>query len=140
MVRPGLKLRLVRALQVRLINPRQKRTAGLPGAPTVLLETVGRKSGKRRETPITNALDGDILWIVAMFGLQAHYVQNILAEPRVRVKVGGDWREGTARVVEDDDVRTRLASLDPAYASMLRRAGTNLLTVRVDLDPASVKP
>lgn len=135
MARPGLKVRLARTLQVRLINPRKKRTAGLPGAPGALLETVGRKSGKRRQAPVLNGLDGDTFWIVSMFGRQAHYVRNILAQPRVRVKVGGSWREGTARVVEDDDAKARIARLDPDSESAARRFGTDLLTVRVDLDP-----
>jgi deazaflavin-dependent oxidoreductase (nitroreductase family) len=135
MARPGLKVRLTRTLQVRLLNPRHKRIAGMPGVRAALLETVGRKTRERRQTPVLYGLDGDTLWIVSMFGQQAHYVRNILAEPRVRVKVGGSWRGGTARVVEDDDAKARIARIDPLNTSAARRYGTDHLTVRVDLDP-----
>jgi hypothetical protein len=64
-------------------------------------------------------------------------VRNIEANPRVRVKVVGVWREGTARIVADDDPMERLKSLDPRTASQVKRLGTDLLTIRVDLDQAS---
>lgn len=135
MARPDRKVRLTRTLQVRLLNPRHKSIAGMPGVRAALLETVGRKTGERRQTPVLYGLERDTLRIVSMFGQQAHYVRNILTEARVRVKVGGTWREGTARGVEDDDAKARIARIDPLNASAARRYGTDHLTVRVDLDP-----
>ena len=40
----------------------------------------------------------------------AHSVKNIQVDPRVRVRVrvGGRWRTGTAHILEDDDPRARL--------------------------------
>ena len=56
------------------------------------------------------------------------------ATPRVRVQLRGHWREGTAHLLDDDDPRARLRKL-PAYNSfMVRLVGTNLLTIRIDLD------
>ena len=108
---------------------------------TALLETTGRKSGKTRRNPVTDGLDGDTFWIVAEHGRQAGYVQNIEANPRVRVLVAGRWRTGTAHLMQDDDPRLRLsyiASQRPRSrmdAATVRLMGTELLTIRVDLDP-----
>lgn len=132
-----MKRRLVKLLQKRLINPRMRGTAGNPGQRYALLETIGRKSGQPRQTPVGNGLDGDLFWIVAEHGRAADYVRNIEANPRVRVKVDGVWREGTARIVADDDPVERLKSLDPRTASEVKRLGTDLLTIRVDVDQAS---
>ncbi len=81
---------------------------GLPAPGTAILETIGRKSGERRRNPVTNGLDDGVFWIVAEHGRRASYVRNIEANPRVRVRVGRRWHQGTARVVPDDDPRERL--------------------------------
>lgn len=120
-------------IQKHLVNPVAKRVAGyFPG--TALLETTGRKSGVARRTPISDGLDGDVFWIVAEQGRRAQYVKNIVAEPRVRIRVRRRWREGTARVVADDDPDLRRRSLPRVNAWFVRVAGADLLTVRVDLD------
>jgi deazaflavin-dependent oxidoreductase (nitroreductase family) len=100
-----------------------------------LLETTGRKSGKPWRNPVGNGLKGDTFWIVAEHGHQAGYVKNIKANPRVRLRVGGRWRTGTAHVLEHDDARMRQKSLRRVNAAFVRLMGTELLTVRVDLDP-----
>lgn len=46
---------------------------------TALLETISRKTGARRVTPVTNGLDGDVFWIVTEHGHNANYVRNIPA-------------------------------------------------------------
>jgi deazaflavin-dependent oxidoreductase (nitroreductase family) len=115
---------------------------GIPAPGTAILETIGRKSGERRTTPVTNGLDGEVFWIVTEHGHRAAYVLNIEANPRVRVRTGLGWRKGTARTVPDDDPRERLryiASLHPitrVNTATVRLMQTDLLTVRVDLDPA----
>ncbi|HLT10566.1 MAG TPA: nitroreductase/quinone reductase family protein, partial [Micromonosporaceae bacterium] len=68
-----------------------------------LLETIGRRSGEPRYTPVGNGLDGDTFWLVAVHGDQADYVRNIYANHRVRVKVGGVWRSGVAVPMPEDD-------------------------------------
>jgi deazaflavin-dependent oxidoreductase (nitroreductase family) len=99
-----------------------------------LLETTGRKSGQPRTTPVGNGLEGDTFWIVAEHGLRAGYVRNIQANPRVRVLVAGRWRPGTAQLLPDDDPRERQRTLPGLNARVVRLMGTDLLTVRVDLD------
>ena len=101
-----------------------------------LLETTGRRSGAPRRVPVGNGLRGDTFWIVSEHGYESDYVKNIQANPQVRVKVGREWRTGTARVLPDDDVRARFRTLGrPVNDSMVRLAGSSLMTVRIDLDP-----
>jgi deazaflavin-dependent oxidoreductase (nitroreductase family) len=122
------------ALARYVANPIVKRVAGyVPW--WVLLETVGRKSGLPRRNPVGNGLDGNTLWIVSEHGTRSGYVKNVLADPRVRVRVGRRWRTGTAHVLEDDDVRARLASMRRFNAALVRAVGTDPTTVRIDLDP-----
>jgi deazaflavin-dependent oxidoreductase (nitroreductase family) len=100
-----------------------------------LLETTGRRSGKPRRNPVGNGLKGDTFWIVADHGHDAEYVKNIKENPRVRVRVDGRWRTGTAHVMPDDDPVERQKQLRPVNAAIVRAMGTNLLTIRIDLDP-----
>jgi deazaflavin-dependent oxidoreductase (nitroreductase family) len=102
----------------------------------VLLETTGRVSGKPRRTPIGGRLDGAAFWFVSDHGGAANYVQNIKANNRVRVRIRGRWHAGTAAPLPDDDPRARLATLPRFNSSMVRALGTDLLTVRIDLDRA----
>jgi deazaflavin-dependent oxidoreductase (nitroreductase family) len=115
---------------------------GLPAPGTAILETTGRKSGQPRRTPVTNGLDGDVFWIVTEHGHRAAYVLNIKANPRVRVRTGLGWRAGTAHVLPDDDPRERLRQITQIRpitrinTATVRLMQTDLLTVRIDLDPA----
>jgi hypothetical protein len=87
---------------------------------------------------------GKQFWIVAEHGMKAGYVRNLVRHPRVRVKLrkglGARWHTGTAHVLSDDDPRERqrwLAGQLPssaANAAAVRLFGTELLTVRIDLD------
>ncbi|MFC7672591.1 nitroreductase/quinone reductase family protein [Mycolicibacterium sp. GCM10028919] len=99
-----------------------------------LLETTGRKSGQPRRTPLGGSRIGDEFWFVSEFGDQSQYVKNIQANPRVRVRLRGRWHSGLAHLVRDDDPRRRLESLPSFNSFGVRTFGTNLLTIRVDLD------
>lgn len=99
-----------------------------------LLETIGRKSGLPRRNPVGNGLQGDTFWIVSEHGRRAGYVRNIEANPRVRIRVNGRWRTGTAHPLPDDDPRERQRQLSRFNSGLVRVMGTELLTVRVDLD------
>jgi deazaflavin-dependent oxidoreductase (nitroreductase family) len=108
---------------------------GIAGKSVALLETIGRKSGQPRRTPVGNGLRGDAFWIVTEHGHRAAYVRNIKANPRVRVKLGRTWHEGTAHILEDDDPRERMRTLGRGMNDgMVRLIGTEHLTIRVDLD------
>ncbi len=132
------KRRLVTAIQVKLLNRPVRALAArglLPGV--ALLETTGRRSGRPRRTPVSNGLDraSDTFWIVAEMGARAAYVRNIEADPHVRIRLRRGWRSGTAHVLEAEDPRARLRSIPWVAALGVRAMGTDLLVVRVDLDP-----
>ena len=133
----------VHFIQKRLVNPvvrtALERGVRIPGY--AVLETVGRKSGLPRRNPVGDGLDGDTFWIVAEHGRRAAYVRNLEANPRVRVRVRGKWRSGTAVTLPDDDPRERQRIMSKGRpgvrfnAAAVRTFGTDLLTVRIDLDP-----
>jgi deazaflavin-dependent oxidoreductase (nitroreductase family) len=133
---PG-KREAVTAFQTRLLNPLVRRAIGRGWAPPgyAILETTGRRSGAPRRTPVGDGLRGDAFWIVAEYGRRAGYVRNIEANPRVRVFTGRRWRTGTAHVLPDDDPRERQRDLPRLNALLVRAVGTDLLTIRIDLDP-----
>jgi deazaflavin-dependent oxidoreductase (nitroreductase family) len=132
------KRRFVRALQVHVLNPPVRALAARGLAPSVaLLETTGRRSGEPRRTPVTNGLQRgtDTFWLVAEHGRKAGYVRNIEADPRVRVRVGRRWRSGVAHVLDDDDPIARQRVLPRLNSIAVRTLGSELVTVRIDLDP-----
>ena len=141
-----MKWRIVHGLQKYLLNPsvRLLLSLGLVPPTYALLETRGRKSGKPRRTPVGNGLDDRTFWIVAEHGSKAGYVRNLEHDPRVRVKIRNGlrytWRKGTAHVLPDDDPRNRQKQLGKGHpgrwlnALVVRTVGTELLTVRIDLE------
>jgi deazaflavin-dependent oxidoreductase (nitroreductase family) len=134
-----LKRKVSKLASAKLANPVVRRLLerGLMPRTHALLETTGRSSGVPRRTPVGNGLRGDTFWIVSEHGYESAYVKNIQANPRVRVKVGRTWREGTAHILPDDDVRARMRELGrPANDAIVRLAGSSLMTLRVDLDPS----
>jgi deazaflavin-dependent oxidoreductase (nitroreductase family) len=140
------KQRVVHPLQKSVVNPIVKLAWGLGMGPPgdALLETIGRRTGQPRRTPVCDGLEGETFWLVAQQGRRADYVRNIEANPRVRVKVRSGWRttwlSGTAHILDDDDPRERQRTL--GRGNLARRLcfsasgamSTSPLTVRVDLD------
>jgi len=132
------KRRISTALAVRVVNPvvRWAVRHGLAPGSYAILETIGRRSGEPRRTPVGHLVDGGAVWIVAEHGARAGYVHNIRANPRVRIKLRDGWRDGTAQVLDDDDPQARLRRMGLRLnALVVRLMGTDLLTVRIDLDP-----
>ena len=141
-----MKHRIVHTLQKYVFNPPVKMLFAMGVAPPgyALLETTGCKTGKARSTPVGAGRVGNRFWIVAEHGMKSGYVRNLVRHPRVRVKLrnglGAKWHSGTAHVLPDDDPRERqrwLAGQLPsavANAAAVRLFGTELLTVRIDLD------
>jgi deazaflavin-dependent oxidoreductase (nitroreductase family) len=137
---------IVHTLQKYVLNPPIKLALvlGLPLPGYALLETKGRKTGKPRRTPVGNGLVANQFWLVAEHGMKAGYVRNIERDPHVRLKLRKglwyQWHTGTAHLLTDDDPRDRqrwLAGQLPSSAGNARAVrlfGTQLLTVRIDLD------
>jgi deazaflavin-dependent oxidoreductase (nitroreductase family) len=76
------------------------------GLPTLLLTTIGRKSGKLRRTALIYGQDGNNYIVVASNGGATHHpqwYQNLVKTPVVNIQVGADKftaqaRTATARV------------------------------------------
>ena len=141
-----MKHRIVHTLQKYFLNPPIKLALamGLPLPGYALLETTGRMTGKPRHTPVGHGRIGKQFWLVAEHGMKAGYVRNIERDPHVRLKLREGlrtrWHSGIAHLLSDDDPRERqrwLASHLPSSggnARVVRLFGTQLLTVRIDLD------
>jgi len=64
------------------------------------LTTTGRKTGMRREIEIWFVQADGNVYILAEHGYKAHWVQNILANPRVHVRLGDQQWDGLARLLD----------------------------------------
>jgi deazaflavin-dependent oxidoreductase (nitroreductase family) len=73
-----------------------------------LVETIGRRSGSIRHTPIMCTREGDSLWLIAQHGRHAGWVRNFEASPEVRVRLGRHWLTGVAELLPEDDVKARI--------------------------------
>jgi deazaflavin-dependent oxidoreductase (nitroreductase family) len=122
------KRRIVHTVQRLMVNPVGRKL------PVTMLETIGRKSGQPRLTAVGGRVVDDQFWMVSEHGGHSHYVLNIEANPRVRVRIGGRWRSGTAHLLPDDDAVARLSQLPSMNSAVVKLMGSDLLTVRVDLD------
>ena len=141
-----MKHRIVHTLQKYVLNPPIKLAlgVGLPLPGYAMLETKGGNTGKPRRTPVGDGRIGNQFWLVAEHGMKAGYVRNIERDPHVRLKLRGrlrfHWHTGTAHLLLDDDPRERqrwLATQLPSSAGNARAErlfGTQLLTIRIDLD------
>ncbi len=142
-----LKRYLFRLVERHLVNPLTRRAvfAGRLGSTWAVLETTGRRTGATRRTPVANGLRGDTFWLISAHGPYAHYFQNLLAEPRVRIGLASHgrlhWRSGVAQPLPGDDARARHRELGRGRFGywldglVLRAGATHPTTVRVDLDP-----
>lgn len=141
-----MRSRVIDRLQKSVINPLDRLAFALRTPPPgdALLETVGRRTGQPRVTPVCDCLEGSTFWIVAQRGRDADYVKNIEANPRVRVKgslSNSAWRAVTADILDDDDPKERIRII--GRGNRWRRlclqasasATINPLTIRIDLDP-----
>lgn len=123
-----LKRRIVHGAQRRIVNPVGRQL------PVTMLETVGRKSGEPRHTAVGGRVVGNQFWMVSEHGDRSHYVLNIKANPAVRLRINGQWRTGTAHLLPDDDPVARLKALPALNSAVVRAVGSDLLTLRIDLD------
>ena len=74
--------------------------AKVKGAPVLLLDHVGRKSGKKRTTPVLYMADGDDLVIVGSRGgsdATPAWLLNLMAMGSCTVQVGRERRSVSAR-------------------------------------------
>ncbi len=66
-------------LQRAILNPRQMRSAGTPGASASVIRHRGRISGRPYETPVGAVAAGDGFVIALPYGSRANWLHNVLA-------------------------------------------------------------
>lgn len=134
--------RLRRMIEKNVSNPPMRFGVrkGLVPPSFALLETTGRRTGRRRQTPVGGAIIDEAFWLVAERGRRSDYVQNLLEDPHVKVFVERHWRNGLATVLPDDDPWHRRRDLDRRHGLNGRMDGaiwrfnaTTPLTIRIDL-------
>lgn len=88
------------------------------GSPLLVLRTVGRRTGKVRESPMLFVGHGDGYAVVASNAasqrLPAWWL-NLQDQPECDVFVGGRWRAMRARAARDDEASALWPRLDEAY-------------------------
>ena len=73
----------------------------LVGRIILLLTTTGRRSGKKRVTPLQYEMIGADYYLGAARGVKADWVRNIQIDPQVELRVGAKYFQGTAEVITD---------------------------------------
>ena len=92
-------LDLQRRINRRVVNPRQMRTAGSPGAYAGVVHHVGRRSGTPYATPVVPFPADDGFVIVLPYGTRPDWVRNVLAAGTATIV-----HEGRTFDVEDPHV------------------------------------
>jgi F420H(2)-dependent quinone reductase len=96
---------------LRLHEQLYKRSGGwighrMIGVPTLLLSTVGRRSGASRTNALVYARDGEDYLVVASNGGADNppaWLYNLRADPAVEIQIARERRKATARVIEATD-------------------------------------
>lgn len=114
---------------------------GGPGVlPTLLLTTIGRKSGAPRPLPLIYGEAGDACVVIASKGgapEHPFWFRNLEANPECEVQVGRKRFRARARVAEGEErarLWTQMAKIYPPYDEYQQRAGGRLIPVVV-LEP-----
>jgi deazaflavin-dependent oxidoreductase (nitroreductase family) len=115
--------------------------AGGPGVlPTLLLTTIGRKSGEPRPLPLIYGEAGKSYVVIASKGgMPDHPVwfRNLEANPNCDLMVGAKKLKARARVAEGEERERRwkqLVAIYPPYADYQKNASPRVIPVVV-LDP-----
>jgi len=106
----------IRRMNRALINPRQMKTAGTPGAFAAVLRHVGRKSGKQYETPIGVSTTSDSLVVALPYGPDTDWMKNLMTAGSATIVYEGE-------TIEVDEPRVvPVASMMHAFGPSDRRA------------------
>ena len=97
------------------------------GIPALVLVTTGAKTGLRRASPLLYVRDGrDFLIVGTNFGQLHHpaWTNNLLAEPRAAVEIGGESVPVVATLLDEGEFSAswpRFVATYPGYAGYLER-------------------
>jgi deazaflavin-dependent oxidoreductase (nitroreductase family) len=107
-------------LQRAVINPRQMRSAGQPGASTAVIRHRGRASGRALETPVGVVAMDDGFVIALVYGPRTHWVRNVLASGSATiVHEGQTYQVDRPEIVPMQAVVARFAAGDQRGFRML---------------------
>lgn len=91
-----------------------------PTRAVCVLETTGRKTGKKRQVPVLFLRDGDRFWVMASnYGQERHpgWSANLLADPQARITIGSYSSFVTARLASDQEKKEKWPELLELYPS-----------------------
>jgi deazaflavin-dependent oxidoreductase (nitroreductase family) len=121
-----------------MLRTQGRRSAlGPSGAPTLVLETTGRRSGLPRLTPLVFVREGDSVVVLGSnFGRPRHpsWTSNLLAEPRAVVKAGGHDVPVLATLLDGDEAEAafeRFAALSRVYPAYRGRTDRAMRLIRL---------
>ena len=110
----------------------------IKGAPILLLDHIGRRTGEHRTTPLIYLEHGDALVIVASRGgspAPPAWWLNLTAHPETTVRVGRERRSVRARQAtpeEQTELWPRLVTMFPDYEVYQRRTERRLPVILLE--------
>lgn len=121
-----------------LVRSEGKRTVlGPIGAPVMLLETIGRKSGRTRVSPLLFARDGGSIIVVGSnFGQEHHpaWTGNLLADPAAVAVVRGRRIPVRAELLAGDEAEAgyqRMVEVTKVYSAYRGRTDREIRVFRL---------
>jgi deazaflavin-dependent oxidoreductase (nitroreductase family) len=112
---------------------------GIPRPPytrnnALVVETLGRRSGKRHRIPVGYLDDNGRIIVVVEDGLRANWVRNAMArDGRLRIHLRGRWREARLRVL-DESPESYLTRMNRIHAGFVRLEASTPGVVELLLD------
>jgi deazaflavin-dependent oxidoreductase (nitroreductase family) len=110
---------------------------GRSSLPTLLLTTIGAKSGLERTVPLMYCQDGDGFIVTASNWGQAHHPAwsaNLIANPEATMDVGGRAVPVSAELAEGplrEQLWTKVTQVWPAYDTYEERSGRSIRVFRL---------
>ncbi len=113
--------------------------AGIPRPPytrenALIVETIGRRSGKRRRVPVGYLDDGGRIIVVVEDGARAQWVRNAQKNGRrLRVHLRGAWRPARLRMLHANPA-TYLERMNRVHAALVRSHSSTPRVVEILAD------
>ena len=112
---------------------------GLPSPPytrsnAIIVETIGRRSHKRRRVPLGFLEEGGKLIVVAEDGMASSWVRNALdSDGRLRVFLRGRWRHARLRR-RPGDTEAYLDRMSAVHAAFVRMESSTPALIEITLE------
>jgi deazaflavin-dependent oxidoreductase (nitroreductase family) len=113
--------------------------AGIPRPPynrgnALIIETIGRRSGKRHRIPVGYLDDGGRIIVVVEDGVRANWVRNSIAGGgHLRIHFRGAWRSARLRVL-DVEPEAYLKRMNRVHAAFVRNEASIPGVIELVLD------